>query len=246
MITQPDVMVRPFGNAALGPTDPGGAVLPIPVPSQIAVLPGAASFTDGFPPLTMLDPASQGGVPPYGQDMQGLLYMVTWYLAWLQGGGGFYWDAAFVAENTGYAEGAILRSATNDSLQWLSTVDDNATDPDSGGAANWIALTAGGEYLSVAVSAGTTHDLEPVGFTAAVSYLDLDTTAGSATVDGIANGFNGRKLIITNTGANLLTLAALTGSSASNQFRLPSDFSIVQNQSVALEYVGGIAKWIAP
>ncbi len=246
MLSPPDVIVRPFGNAGLGPTTPGGLTLPIPVPSQIGVTPGRASFTDGFPPLTMQDPASAGGVPPYGQDMNGLLYMLTWYAAWVQGGGGFFYSSAFSTANGGYKKGAVLRSTTNDALQWLNTLDGNTTDPDSGGAANWIALTSGGEYLSVAVAAGTTHDFNPAGLTPAVSYLDLDTSAGSAIIDGIAGGFNGRKLIISNTGANLLTLPALTGSSSANQFRLPSDFAVVQNQSVALEYVGGINKWIAP
>ena len=33
-------------------TSDSGKTYPIPVPSQIAITPGAASFTDGFPPLT--------------------------------------------------------------------------------------------------------------------------------------------------------------------------------------------------
>lgn len=246
MVTEPAVIVRPFGNSALGPTQPGGVTLPIPVASQIAVTPGAASFTDGFPPLTMQDPDSQGGVPPFGQDMNGLLYMITAYLAWLQGGMGFYYDAAFAAANSGYGIGATLQSTTNDALQWLNTVDGNMTDPDDPDyAVGWIALTAGGEYLSVAVSAGTTHDFMPAGFTPAVSYLDLDTTAGSATITGIDGGFNGRRLIVSNVGANLLDLSATGSSQPENQFRLPSEpFTIIENQSVTLEYIGAIEKWV--
>jgi len=242
MIDAPDVMVKPFGVDA----GPSFITFPIPTASQIPVTPGAASLTDGFPPLNMQDPASQGGVPPFGQDMNGILFWLASYAVWLQSGGGFYYDAAFSTENSGYAEGAILRSTTNDSLQWLNTVDGNTTDPDGMSAANWIALTAGGEYLSVAVAAGTTHNFMPAGFTPAVSYLDLDTAAGNATITGIDGGFNGRKVIITNTGANLLTLSITGSSDPENQFRLPSDFAIVQNQSVALEYVEGVLKWIAP
>jgi hypothetical protein len=244
MVDAPAIFLKPFAENA---GDPAFITYPLPVPSQIAILPGAASLTDGFPPLTMQDPASQGGVPPFGQDMNGILRMLSAYCVWLQAGMGFFFNTAFATANGGYPTGAQLQSTTNDALQWLNTVNGNMTDPDDAGTAvGWIALTAGGEYLSVAVAAGTTHNLSPVGFTPAVSYMDLDTTAGNATVDGIAGGFNGRKLIITNTGANLLTLAALTGSSSSNQFRLPSDFFVVQNQSVALEYVAGISKWIAP
>lgn len=243
MVDAPEIFLKPFADDA----GAGFITYPLPVPSQIAITPGAASLTDGFPPLNMQDPASQGGVPPFGQDMNGILRMLSAYCVWLQAGMGFFYDVAFATANGGYAVGAQLQSTTNDALQWLNTVAANMTDPDDPDyAVGWIALTAGGEYLSIAVAAGTTHNFNPAGLTPAVSYLDLDTTAGNATITGIDGGFNGRKLIITNVGANLLTLAALTGSSASNQFRLPSDFFIVQNQSVALEYVEGVLKWIAP
>lgn len=242
MITQPDVMVKPFGVDA----GPDFITFPIPTDSQIPVTPGAASLTDGFPPLNMQDPASQGGVPPFGQDMNGILYWLASYCVWLQAGGGFYYSAEFATENGGYDVGATLQSTTNDALQWLNTVAANMTDPDDPDyASGWIALTAGGEYLSVAVSAGTTHDFNPAGLTPAVSYLDLDTTAGNATITGVDGGFNGRRLVITNTGANLLDLSTVSSSAPENQFRLPTTpFSIVQNQSVALEYVGALEKWI--
>lgn len=243
MVEQPDVMVKPFGANA----GPDFITFPIPTASRIAVIPGAASLTDGFPPLTMADPASQGGVLPFGQDMNGILFWLASYCVWLQSGGGFYFDEAFATANGGYAEGAQLQSTTNAALQWLNTVDGNMTDPDDPDyAAGWIALTAGGEYLSTAASAGSTHNFNPPGFTPAVSYIDIDTAAGDATITGIDGGFNGRKLIITNTGANLLTLSTTGSSDPENQFRLPSDFFVVQNQSVSLEYVGAIAKWIAP
>lgn len=243
MVDAPEIFVKPFGAGAAG----GFITYPLPVASQIAITPGAASLTDGFPPLNMQDPVSQGGVPPFGQDMNGLARMLSAYCVWLQAGMGFYYDATFATANGGYAIGAQLQSTTNDALQWLNTVDGNMTDPDDPDyAIGWIALTAGGEYLSTTAAAGSTHDFNPAGFTPAVSYIDIDTTAGNATITGIDGGFNGRKLVITNTGANLLTLA-ITGSSApANQFRLPSDFFVVQNQSVALEYVAGITKWIAP
>lgn len=244
MVDAPEIFLKPFADDA---ADPGYITYPLPVASQIAITPGAASLTDGFPPLTMQDPASQGGVPPFGQDMNGILRMLSAYCVWLQAGMGFYYSAAFATANSGYAVGAQLQSTTNDALQWLNTLDGNMTDPDDPDyAVGWIALTAGGVYLSTTAAAGSNHDFNPPGFTPAVSYIDIDTTAGNATITGIDGGFNGRKLIITNTGASLLTLA-ITGSSApENQFRLPSDFFVVQNQSVALEYVEGITKWIAP
>ena len=49
----------PFGNSA-----GGGYIRPIPQASQIGIANGAASLTDGFPPLNFL-PLGSGGVPPF-------------------------------------------------------------------------------------------------------------------------------------------------------------------------------------
>ena len=67
-ISTPTKITVPFANT--------GSKNTIPVPSQISVTPGAASYTDGFPPLTMT-PKASGGVPPFGQDMNGILYAIT-------------------------------------------------------------------------------------------------------------------------------------------------------------------------
>ena len=56
--------------------------------SQVGVNPGFASLNDGFPPLTMT-PIAAGGVPPFGQDMNGILNQITEVLQWQQAGG--YW-----------------------------------------------------------------------------------------------------------------------------------------------------------
>ena len=48
----------------------------IPNASQIAITPGAASYNDGFPPLTRT-PVAAGGVPPFGEDMNGILYAMS-------------------------------------------------------------------------------------------------------------------------------------------------------------------------
>ena len=112
----------------------------IPVASQILVTPGAASYTDGFPPLTRT-PISAGGVPPSGLDMNGILYALSITLRWLNAGGGLPYDGTFATDTNvgGYPKGArVLRS---DGLgYWLNTVDNNTTDPESSGsaAAGWV------------------------------------------------------------------------------------------------------------
>lgn len=112
----------------------------IPVASQIGVTPGLASFTDGFPPLTMT-PLSAGGIPPRGQDFNGILNFLSSATRWGQAGGGYLYDATFSAAVGGYPRGAQLLRA-NFAGYWLNTVENNTTNPDTGGA-GWLAQPFG-------------------------------------------------------------------------------------------------------
>lgn len=107
----------------------------IPVPSQISVTPGAASWTDGFPPVTMLDP-TEGGVGPSGLDFNGVINEISAVALWLNTGAGFAYDAAFSTAIGGYPIGSrVLRS--DNSGYWLCIADNNTNDPNAGGA-GWI------------------------------------------------------------------------------------------------------------
>jgi hypothetical protein len=124
--------------------DAGGSYInTIPVASQILVTPGRASLTDGFPPLNWIDEAA-GGVPPFGGDMNGILNQITSWLQWSNAGGPIFYDATFSAAIGGYPKGALLYAAAGSSW-WLSTVDNNVTDPDTGGA-GWQIIQFGGTY----------------------------------------------------------------------------------------------------
>lgn len=128
----PGKLVLPFANA--------GAKNTIPTASQIGITAGAASLTDGFPPLTRT-PIAAGGVPPSGLDMNGILYELSAILRWANAGGGYAYDAAFATNPNvgGYPKGArIMRS---DGLgYWFNTVENNTTDPEDAGAAaaGWV------------------------------------------------------------------------------------------------------------
>lgn len=126
----------------------GGSFNVIPVPSQIPITPGAASWTTGFPPLTMT-PVSSGGIPPSGLDMNGLGNALSALLIWFNAGAGFPWDSAFSTAVGGYPAGARVLAATGVGY-WLSTADDNTTNPDAGGA-GWVlqgVLVAASVYAS--------------------------------------------------------------------------------------------------
>lgn len=122
----------PFANSGTKNT--------IPVASQIGITPGLASFTDGFPPLTMT-PLAAGGVPPYGADFNGILNFLSASARWGQAGGGYTYDAAFSTAIGGYPKGATL-VRSDLAGYWLNTVENNLTNPDSGGA-GWVSLGSG-------------------------------------------------------------------------------------------------------
>lgn len=115
-----------------------GAKNTIPVASQIGVTPGAASFTDGFPPLTMM-PLAAGGIPPRGQDFNGILYFLSNAVRWNQSGGIYKFDAAFSDAVGGYPKGATLLSSDG-AILWLSLSDNNSTNPDAGPSPNWTGI----------------------------------------------------------------------------------------------------------
>jgi hypothetical protein len=118
-----------WGNAA-----GAGYIRTIPSASQIGVHDGWASLADGFPPLNFVAVTS-GGVPPFGQDHNGILKWVTQWLQWHEAGGTIRYDAAFATAIGGYPQGAVVQSTTNGYF-WINAVDNNASNPDSGGT-NW-------------------------------------------------------------------------------------------------------------
>lgn len=125
----PAKLTLPFANS--------GAKNTIPVPSQVSITPGAASLTDGFPPLTRTLTAA-GGVPPSGLDFNGILFEISAIARWAASGAGFTYDSVYAADVNvgGYPKGArVLR--TDARGYWLNTTDNNATDPEAGGA-GWV------------------------------------------------------------------------------------------------------------
>lgn len=128
-----------WANTAVSPY-----IRTIPEASQIGITNGAASLTDGFPPLCF-QPEAAGGTAFWGADNNGILQQITSWNQWQQAGGPIKYDATFSAAVGGYPAGAILSSASIVGQFWISTVDNNTSDPDTGGA-NWLTFYQGGRY----------------------------------------------------------------------------------------------------
>jgi hypothetical protein len=142
----------PWGNSA-----GGGFIRVVPIPSQIGITAGAASWTDGFVPVNF-SPVGAGGTPPFGEDMNGALNPISAWIRWFNAGAPLQYDSSFSSSIGGYPKGAILSNASTVGLFWISTVDNNTTDPDTGGA-NWTGFTmasatsvAAGTYLRTKVT----------------------------------------------------------------------------------------------
>lgn len=125
----PTQLVLPWGNGD------GSKTNPIPVPSQTGITPGAASWTDGFPPLCAT-PVSSGGIPPSKADMNGGMFEMSAVDVWMSAGAGFPYNSGFSTAIGGYPKGARLVNAAGTGY-WRSIADNNTTDPDTGGA-GWV------------------------------------------------------------------------------------------------------------
>lgn len=114
---------------AFGASAGVGFIRAIPQASQIGIHDGWASLPDGFPPLNFL-PIGSGGVPPFGQDMNGILNQITLWSRWQNAGGMVEFDSTFATAVGGYPQGAVLRAVTLNGF-WYSLRDDNASNPDT-------------------------------------------------------------------------------------------------------------------
>lgn len=173
----------------------------IPVTSQTSTNPGGASFNDGFPVATRT-PVAAGGVPPSGQDMNGILNAITAIQQWQSAGGLFKYDSTFATAVGGYPKGATLISSDG-VREWRSIVDGNMTDPDSGSASGWILIAGNtavskspngyltfpngliiqwGSAVSVSGSSGTTVTY-PIPFPTSLSSLVANTFGATSTTN---------------------------------------------------------------
>lgn len=141
----PPVIPEPFGNNA----DPSNITIPPDTTSD----PGRASFSLGFPPLTMT-PVAAGGKPPFGQDVNGILNVDSAHAYFTQAGQirPFSTDVSTVI--SGYAVGARVASTDGQTI-WYNLVAGNTTDPDGGSAAGWTALFTYGGAAVTGLTGGT-------------------------------------------------------------------------------------------
>jgi hypothetical protein len=219
----------------------GGKVSPFPVGAPDA--PGGASLATGWGAANMTDPTA-GGVPPFGIDFNGLMYLVTAILAALAAGQQALYNSTLSTAMSGYRLGALLLKSARTGF-WFNLADGNTTNPDSSGT-GWLSWTpVGSDAMSANLGSGTTNNWSPTGFGASIGFLGINPNIGTSTLTGLAAGINGQTVTITNIGANNLTLSKLNGgSSSANQFLAAYDSTLQPNMSITLRYSTGVNQWI--
>jgi hypothetical protein len=117
-----------------------------------------------------------------------------------------------------------------------------------GGGTVTTGLFGGGTLLTYASPAGVSNNVNPGGAwpSGTIGRLNVDTTAGNATWTGlVAEPKDGYGVLITNIGANVLTLDSLNaGSSAGNQFQYVGNLALPQYDNCLIVYYLAAGVWV--
>lgn len=202
-ISQPPFIEVPFAESGLKNA----------IPANADNVTGNAGFDLGFPPINMTAVAA-GGIPPFGQDMNGILYDITKNIQFQQTGTPTVYDSGFAAAISGYPEGAKLLKADG-SGWWINTLAGNTSDPDSGGS-NWLSVPFSllGNLLVVASTAEAQALTDN---TKAISPLRLSEAFKGTNQSLLTNGY--QKL----PGGLIIQWGSSSGSSTSFPISFPTN-----------------------
>lgn len=193
-ISTPNKIITPWATSGLKAT----------IPETADPVNGRAGFDQGFPPINMT-PKVAGGIPPFGQDFNGIFFDLTDAMRYLQAGGSFPYDSVWAAAVGGYPLGALVQRSDRSGL-WLNISANNTTNPDTGGA-GWTTPDAGISSVPMASSNVTLTSLQ-----AARSIIEITGTL-TANLQLVFPAYQKQWLIVNNaTGAFSVTCKTAAGS----------------------------------
>ena len=210
----PQVLLEAIGNAAANGSSPGDKTFPIPdAPTGT----NAASIQGGFPAITM-ESILAGGLPPYGQDMTGFLFLISSHTLWVESGQLYPFSSDLATAIDGYLQGTILGMADGTGA-WLCTAGPNSNDPDTGGA-GWTPINAYG-VATVPITGGVvTLDTDQTKYPVIVLTGILASNAQVQLPTGVIQEW----LVVNNTtnaGAGTFTTTVLTPAAGSTGVVVP-------------------------
>lgn len=132
------------------------------IPANANPTTGNAGYDQGFPPVNMT-PKVAGGIPPFGQDFNGILFEITNILRYMQAGGLPTFSSSMSTAIGGYSKGAVVIG--NDGLtQFHSQVDNNTNDPNTN-PTGWLPVVSNSYPVGAPIPWPT--PVPPAGFLAA-------------------------------------------------------------------------------
>lgn len=188
---------------------------------------GLAAFSSGFPPVTSL-PAAAGGQNPVREDFNGLFAALTTIQQWQMTGAARQYESAFSTAIGGYPKMAVLVKSDSSGF-WISTADNNTSNPDSGGA-NWSDLSA--FLLSGLI------DKLPTG--------TVDAMVASITLPPFGASLAGVPIFVRAIGANTSTTPTYTGKTIVKGNNLPLVAGDIAGAGhwLELQYDATLDKWV--
>lgn len=108
-----------------------------PIPADSDPVTGRAGFDQGFSAINMT-PKESGGIPPFGQDFNGIFFDITSVLRYMQTGGRPTFSPELSTAIGGYPKGAVVMG-DDGVAAFQNATDSNASNPNSGGS-GWVRI----------------------------------------------------------------------------------------------------------
>jgi hypothetical protein len=185
---------------------------------ETTATPGRASLDLGFPPITMT-PVVSGGIPPQGQDMNGILKLVSEHTVFQQAGGLYNFSQTWIDDGNVYGLGALILSDDGTTVyQSSSAVNDTNPNSDSL-AAGWtvVAFTAGIQTIAVGTGGAI-----PLGLNTAAAPILVFTGAPSAPMTITLPRHQSRQWLIVNATTGGQTMTVKTAAPGSLSVTIPA------------------------
>ena len=171
-LNRPNQLTTAFANAGLKNDIP-----------QSATGSNLASYEEGFPVITM-QAIADGGMPPQGQDFNGMFYTLTDIARYAQAGGLYPFDKEFCTAIGGYPLGAILTSLDGAKL-YINQVNGNTNNPDTN-STNWQTILTS-TLLDAVPTADSTNPVASNGVFDALATKQNTLTFDNAPTSGSIN-----------------------------------------------------------
>lgn len=124
-VSEPGKIITPWAESGLRN----------PIPAAANPATGRAGFDQGFSAINMTAKEA-GGIPPFGQDFNGIFYDVTNIIRYMQAGGQPTFSYALATAIGGYPKGAMVLGDDGVAI-YTNRVDGNSSNPNSGGS-GWV------------------------------------------------------------------------------------------------------------